>query len=259
MGSKGVTDMRRSLKPFILVVTGLLWTSTAQAQTADEVVEKHLAAVGGRAVLAKATSQVATGTMVVSTQGMDLSGPVEIYRKAPNKARSFIRLDLSAVGGTELTVDQRCDGKTGFASNSMQGDREITGDQLQAMLNNTFPSSLLNYKEAGGKVELTGKDKVGDRAVHVLLYTPMAGPASRMFIDAETYDVLRTVTKINVPEAGGEVEQTIDVGDFRTVSGMRLPFRVTTVNTTQTVSITLAKIEINVPIDDAMFARPGVK
>ena len=251
--------MDRSLTPFILVVGGLLWTSTAQAQTADEVVEKHLAAIGGRAVLAKATSEVATGSAVVSTQGIDIAGPVEIYRKAPNKSRSFVRLDLSAVGGTEVTVDQRCDGKTGFVSNSMQGDRDVTGEQLQAMLNNTFPSSLLNYKEAGGRIELVGKDKVGDRAVHVLLYTPMAGPASRMFIDAETYDVLRTVTQINVPEAGGAVEQTIDVGDFRTVSGIRLPFRVTTVSTTQTVSITLAKVEINVPIDDAMFARPGVR
>lgn len=251
--------MHRSLKPCTVVAVGLLWASLAQAQTADEVVEKHLAAIGGRAVLAKAASEVATGSAVVSTQGIDISGPVEIYRKAPNKSRSFVRLDLSAVGGTEVTVDQRCDGKTGFVSNSMQGDRDVTGEQLQAMLNNTFPSSLLNYKEAGGKIELAGKDKVGDRAVHVLLYTPMAGPASRMFIDAETYDLLRTVTKVNVPEAGGEVEQTIDVGDFRAVSGMRLPFRVTTVNATQTVSITLAKIEINVPIDDAMFARPGIK
>jgi len=251
--------MDRSLTPFILVVGGLLWTSTAQAQTADEVVEKHLAAIGGRAVLAKATSQVATGAAVVSTQGIDLSGPVEIYRKAPNKSRSFVRLDLSAVGGTELTVEQRFDGKTGFVSNSMQGDREITGEQLQAMLNNTFPSSLLNYKEAGGKIELVGTDKVGDRGVHVLLYAPKAGPASRLFIDAETFDVLRTVTKLNVPEAGGDVEQTIDVGDFRTVSGIRLPFRVTTVSTTQTVSITLAKIEINAAVDDAMFARPGIK
>jgi len=248
--------MHQSLRPFAVVVVGLLWASTAQAQTADEVVEKHLAAIGGRAVLAKAVSQVATGAAVVSTQGIDISGPVEIYRKAPNKSRSFVRLDLSAVGGTEVTVDQRCDGKTGFVSNSMQGDRDVTGEQLQAMLNNTFPSSLLNYKEAGGKIELVGRDKVGDRAVHVLLYTPKAGPASRMFIDAETYDVLRTVTKLNIPEAGGEVEQTIDVGDFRTVGGIRLPFRVTTVNATQTVSITLAKIEINAAVDDAMFARP---
>jgi hypothetical protein len=251
--------MHRSLKPLTVVAMSLLWASMAQAQTADDIVEKHLAAIGGRAVLSKATSEIATGSVVVSTQGVDLSGSVEIYRKAPNKTRSFIRLDLSAVGGTELTVDQRCDGKTGFVSNSMQGDREITGAQLQAMLNNAFPSTLLNYKEEGGKVELVGKDKVGDRAVHVLVYTPKAGPAGRLFFDTETYDVLRTVVSVNVPEAGGEVEQTADVGDFRTVSGMKMPFRVTTISAIQTVSITVAKIEINAAVDDAMFARPVVK
>ena len=251
--------MKRVVTMCALVAMGLLSVAPALAQTADDVIEKHLAAIGGRAALAKATSQVATGTVVLSTQGMDIGGTVEVYRKAPNKSRSLLKLDLSAVGGSEMVVDQRCDGKTGFASNSMQGDREITGDQLQGMLNNTFPTSLLNYKDAGAKVELTGKDKVGDRPVFVLLYTPKAGPATRMFIDAETYDILRSVTKLNVPAAGGEVEQTNEVGDFRDVGGIRMPFRVTTVSPSQTLSITLAKIEINAPIDDAMFARPGAK
>ena len=65
-------------------------------------------------------------------------------------------LDLSALGGSEMVVDQRCDGKTAFASNSMQGDREITGSQLQAMLNASFPSPLLIYKDAGATVFVAG-------------------------------------------------------------------------------------------------------
>lgn len=251
--------MNRALTSVAVMAVGLLWASHVQAQTADDVVEKHLAAMGGRAALAKLTSQVATGTVSMSAQGADISGPVEIYRKAPNKQRTLITFDMTPFGGSEMIVDQRCDGKTAFLSNSMQGDREITGAQLQGMLNASFPSPLLTYKDAGAKVELVGKDKVGNRAVFVLQYTPKAGPSSRSYFDAETYLVLRTVAKVDIPEAGGEIEQTNEFADYRVVDGVKSPFTITMINPSQTLTISLAKVDYNKPIDDVMFARPVVK
>jgi outer membrane lipoprotein-sorting protein len=251
--------MKRLVTWSAVILCAVVGTAQAQTQTADEVVEKHLAAMGGRAALAKLDSRTATGTITVSTQGVDLSGSVEVYAKAPNKSRSFVRLDLSAVGAGEVTVDQRCDGKSAWVSNSMQGDREITGGQLQNMLNARFPSALLAYKEAGAKVELLGKDKVGDRAVFVLQHTSKAGPVSRAYVDAETYLPLRNVTKIDVPEAGGEMEQTTDLGDYRAVDGVQVPFSVTNTNAVQTVTMRLAKVEHNKPIDETMFSRPAGK
>jgi outer membrane lipoprotein-sorting protein len=248
--------MHRSMSSFTVLAVGLLWASLAQAQTADDIVEKHLAAMGGRAVLSKATTQVAKGTVAISTQGVDLPGTVEIYRKSPNKVRTIVRLDLSAAGGTEVIVDQRSDGKTAFVSNSMQGDREITGDQLQGMLNASFPSPLLTYKEAGGTVTLIGKDKVGDRAVFVLQYAPKVGPASKNYFDADTYLLVRNVVSVDVPEAGGRVEQTNEFGDFRDTGGIKLPFRITQISAAQTMTLTLTAIEINAAVDDSMFARP---
>lgn len=248
--------MRRHVSVIALVAASLLWTTASQAQTADEIVEKHLAAMGGRAVLSKATTQVAKGTVAIATQGFDLPGTVEVYRRAPNKVRSLLRVDMSAVGGTEMVVDQRCDGKTAFVSNSMRGDREITGEQLQAMLNASFPSPLLAYKEGGAKVELVGKEKIGDRAVFVLQYTPEAGPSSRNYFDAETYLLLRNVAAMEVPEAGGRTEQTSDFSDFRDTGGIKMPFRITQISAAQTMTITLTAVEINAAVDDTMFARP---
>ena len=158
-----------------------------------------------------------------------------------------------------MVIDQRCDGKTAFQSNSLQGDREITGAQLQGLLNASFPSALLNYKDAGATVGLVGKDTIGDRAVVVLQHTPKAGPGSRLFFDAETFLLLRAVSKTTAPELGGEVEQISDFADYRTVDGVKTPFSVTIVTPTQTLTISLTKVEYNTPIDDAMFARPVVK
>jgi len=251
------------MKRMLAAVTGmavvLVLAPPATAQTADEVVEKHLAALGGRAALAKLTSQLASGTIAIQAQGADLGGTIEISKKAPNKSRTLMRIDLSSVGGSEMVVDQRCDGKTAFASNSLQGDREITGAHLQGMLNASFPSSLLNYKGAGAKVELLGRETVGAKPVLALQYTPASGPALKLYLDAETYLVSRSLVKLSIPEAGGEVEQSTDVTDYRVIDGVQTPFLVTVSGAGQVLTITLAKVQYNVALDDAVFSRPAAK
>jgi outer membrane lipoprotein-sorting protein len=236
-----------------------LWAVQAQAQTADEIIEKHLAAEGGRSAMAKLESRIAKGTIALSVQGTDISGPIEIYNKAPNKARTYFKLDLSSFGAPDVVVDQRCDGKTAFMSHSMQGDRDITGSQLQSMLNASFPSPLLNYKAAGARVELTGKEKIGDREAYVVVYTPKAGLPSTQYFDTQTYLIVRAVTKVDAPELGGVTEQTSDISDYREVDGVQVPFALHVTNAAQEFTITLASVEHNKPIDDAMFSRPAVK
>jgi hypothetical protein len=230
-----------------------------KALTADELVEKHLTALGGRSALAKLESRVARGTISISAQGADVAGPVEIYAKAPNKTRTYFRVDLSQFGAGELVVDQRCDGKTAFVSNSMRGDREITGTQLQGMLNASFPTPLLTYKQAGTALDLKGKDKVGTRDVYVLQYMPKAGPSSTQFFDAETWLLVRVVTKVDAAELGGEMEQTTDLSDYRDVDGVKVAFALKVVNPVQTLAVAVDTIEHNKPLDDAMFARPAAK
>ena len=48
--------------------------------TADQIVEKHLTALGGREALSKITSRRATGTVSVATPAGPLGGPLEIVR-----------------------------------------------------------------------------------------------------------------------------------------------------------------------------------
>src|SRR5262245_42373104 len=115
-----------------VLATLLSWAVPSLAQTADEVIEKHLAATGGRAALSKITSRVSTGSIAVTTPIGELKGSIEVYNKAPNKTRTLIKLDLTAVGGGQMVSDQRFDGTTGYVIDTFQGNRDITGDQLEA-------------------------------------------------------------------------------------------------------------------------------
>src|SRR5512140_914085 len=137
----------------------------------------------------------------------------------------------------------------------MQGDTEITGDQLLSMRNNVFPSSLLNYKAAGVKLEVLPTEKVGDRTLIVLQAAPKQGPVVKLYLDSQTYLLVRTFTKYYSAVAGMDVEQTGELSDYRTVDGVKVPFRIVNSNAQQSGTIVLTKVEHNVPFDDAMFAK----
>jgi len=246
---------------FFLQATFLItgFVEITSAQTADEVVDKHLAAIGGREALGKLTSRTMIGTVTVSTPAGDISGPIEIYAKAPNKSRTYIKLDLSALGQGEIVVDQRFDGTTGYAINTMQGNSEITGNQLENMRNGAFPNPLLKYKEAGMKIEVLPKEKVGDKELIVLQITPKAGSAARQFLDAESYLPIKMVMKVDVQQMGGEIEQTTEFSDIREVDGVKIPFQMKITNPAQTIIIKVNKVEHNTTIEDSIFVKPAAE
>ena len=133
----------------------------------------------------------------------------------------------------------------GYILDNLQGNGEITGDLLENLKNATFPTPLLAYKERGATVELAGKEKVDKSA-------PSRGISSM----PRTYLPARLVLKLDIPEAGGEVEQTSDLSDYRVVDGIKIPFAIK-VSSAQGFTVTVAKVEHNVKIDETLFSRPA--
>ena len=237
----------------------LLTAAPVLAQSADEIIEKHIAAIGGREALGKLTSRVSRGTLALTTPVGELKGTVEVYNKKPNRTRTLVKVDASAFGGTEIVNDQRFDGTTGYVIDSFNGSRDITGEQLEAMKNGSFPTPLLNYKEAGTAIALANREKVGTSDAYVIQLTPKTGPGVKAFIDAESFMLIRTIISLNVPQLGGPIEQVVDFSDFREVDGITLPFATKSVNPVQTIAATVTDVKQNVEIDDSSFVKPAEK
>lgn len=229
----------------------------AWAQTADEVIEKSLKAVGGRAAHEKLKSRLMTGTITLTTPAGDIAGTVEILNAVPNKARSLIKADLSSLGAGPLVLDQRFDGNAGYVLDTLQGNREITGNQLDNMRNASFPHPFLTYKELGIAVKLVGKEKVGDREAFVMIFDPPSGSELRQFIDAETYMPIKVVMKVDVPQLGQEIEQTTELLDFKEIDGVKLPFRMRATSNVQNYTVVIDKVEHNVAVDEKLFSKPA--
>jgi len=237
----------------LLVVT---MTPSARAQTADEVIEKHIAALGGREALGKLTSRHSTGAVTLSTGTGDLSGSFESYIKSPNKTRALMKIDTTPLGGPGvMVVEQRFDGTKGWVLNSLQGDTEMTGSLLDNLRNGGFPSPLLTLKQAGVQAALKPRETLKGKEAIVLVLTPTSGPPVRIYFDPETFLVMRTVTTVSSPQMGGDFEQTSDLSDYRAVDGVKVAFQTVNANSMQTVTVKLTTVEHNVAIDDAMFGK----
>ena len=200
----------------------LVSATPAIAQTADEIVEKHLAAIGGREALGRIRTRVSTGKVTVTTPVGDLNGTVESFAKAPDKSRTLVKVDVSALGVGIVTNDQRFDGTAGYVIDSLNGDREVTGSQLDALKNNGFPTAWLDYKTRGHAVALIGKEMLADRPVFVLEVTPKTGPKMRSWVDAETFMIVKTSVTVDAPPLGA-IDQIMEFGDYRIVDGVKVP------------------------------------
>ena len=247
-----MTTITRLVVPVLV----LACSEAAFAQSANDIVERHLTASGGRAVLGKVTSRSIEGAITLTTPVGDLMGTVELMNKTPNKERTLIKLDLTALGAGEVTFDQRFDGTSGIVLDPVQGNRDITGEQLEAMKNGAFPTPLLDYASRGITLTLSGKEKVGDRDAYVLVFQPKAGPAVKEYIDAETYLIAKTVATVEAPQVG-KLEQTTEMTDYRDVDGLKVPFSIKTSSSVQTITVKVSKVQHNIPIDDSLFAKPA--
>lgn len=247
--------MRRLCRRLLAASLFLTWAQPSAAQTVEEIVERHLAASGGRAVLEAVTSRALTGTITVQVPGGEISGTFEMVNQAPNRQRTLITIDLAAVGGGTMVQDERFDGTSGYVLDSFQGNRELVGNQRENIRNEVFPTPLLDYARRGDAVELAGREKVGERDAYLLVLRPATGPPIRRYIDAESYLEIRLVQRAEAPQVG-EFDLTLDLLDYRDVGGVKIPFLVRGSSSFQTFTVTISAAEHNPAIDQALFARP---
>ena len=244
-----------AMRLLAVAVVVLVSANAAWAQTAEELIDKSLTALGGRAAHEKIKTRSMTGTITLGTPAGDIPGTIEITNALPNKTRTLIKADLTSLGVGPLVIDQRFDGQSGYVLDSLQGNREITGNMLDNMRNNGFPHVFLGYKALGVTAKLQGKEKVGERDAYVVVLEPTSGSTIRQFIDAETFLPIRFVMKVTVPQMG-ELEQTTELTDYREVDGIKLPHKLIASSSLQSYTVEISKVEHNGPVDEKVFVKP---
>jgi outer membrane lipoprotein-sorting protein len=240
--------MRRSFSLAAAVVAVLALSAAAHAQTVDEIVDKNLKAKGGVDKWKSVSAVKMTGK--VSLQGMEL--PMTIYSKRPNLSRQEITIQ-------DKKLVQAFDGTTPWMINPMMGAdaaQEITGPQGDMMKSDAdFDGALMDYKAKGHAVELVGKEKLDGKDVYHLKVTRKSGNIQHFYIDTDSGIELKTTAEI---DAGGQKQNIeTEMSNYQSVDGVMIPHTIKQLlNGAPIVSMTIEKVEINAPIDDALFKMP---
>ncbi len=224
---------------------------TLSAQTADDVINSYIKARGGLAKLKSVQTERVTG---VITFAPGVEGPFFVERKRPLK----MHMEITVNGQSLIRV---YDGKTSgwvfnpFAPNASvtpMSPEDISGIAEEA----DFEGPFVDYKAKGNQIDYAGKEQIDGKIVQKLKLTSKLGEVSYFYFDASTGLIMKWQGTRKVGDK--ELPWETYFRDFRDVDGLKYPFLVESaaVDSDQIQKIAASKIETNIPINEAQFAKP---
>lgn len=222
--------------------------AAGSAQDLDKILKEHFKAIGQKN-LEKITSMQATGSGIA--MGMEM--PFTMNMKRPDKLKIIVE-----VQGTQMI--QAVDGETVWTVNPMMGSSapmKLSGAEAAGLIENAdMDGQLWDYEKKGHQLELDGSESVNGKECHVLKLTKKNGNTDYYYMDKESYLIHKVKTQ--AVSNGVPMEVEAYTSNFQDVNGYRMPF-----STEQRVggqpmfNIELDQVEVNVEMDDSMFALPS--
>jgi hypothetical protein len=234
---------------FCLAAILILFAASIYAQSADDIINKHLDAVGGKDLLNKITSMY----MEVSTQvmGNEMTGTVTVLNGKGYKSESNFN---------GQTIIQCITDTAGWMVNPMAGITQPTpmpGDAYKTGRLQIDVEPMLNYAAKGYKAELLGTDSVGTVNAYKIKLTTPDSIVFTFFIDPSTYYTVKTTFD------GQVMGQNVDIASTysnykKTDFGFIFPCTIDTNFSGQlSYATTVTKLEINKPVDPSVFVMPN--
>jgi hypothetical protein len=235
----------KTTKLFVATLAALI-SVASYGQSVDEIVDKHVAAVGGMDKI-KAVNTIVTERSL-AVQGM------EIPNKTTIVVGKFVRNESTVMGNSMVQV---VDGTTGWMIRpTMMGGtgepEDMPADQLKQQISSLDPfGGLVGYKEKGNTVELIGQEKLDKKDVYHLKVTSKDGQVTDQFLDATTF----LLSKLKISMNGQEAE--IDLSDYQEVDGLKFPNTMDITNPQMgAMSFITSKVLVNSKVDESIFKRP---
>ena len=154
----------KSLRVVMLATIVMMAGVLVQAQTADEIINKHIDAIGGKEKIKSIKSMYTEYDMDVQGQ----QAPGVSYMLTGKGYRNEIDF-----GGQKII--QVYTDKGGWSINPLMGQTSpepLPEDQVKANKGNLNPGGpLAEYATLGGKVELSGTENVNGVSAHKVLLT----------------------------------------------------------------------------------------
>lgn len=253
MGRRGLRFLVALGMGISLAVLSSAGTIYAQVNP-EAIIEKSIAAQGGREVLEGVKDTIVTISIKIYTPQGEYLGERKVYAKSePLK----LRIEQTILGVQTIIG---YDGQTAWLE---QMGRVMVAPQ--AIVDSIKASELredllLKYKDKGCTVEYLGEVEVEGRTCHRIKLTDKEGNETIYCFDAETYYVIKSEFDAPDERTGQLVKNEVISSDFRSVENMIVAHKtVSFVGGEKLMEAVIQELQVNQGLDDALFSMPEKK
>jgi zinc protease len=246
-------SVTRTLAAAVLV-TALTLPSIAGAQALPavaDILDRHLAAIGGRDAVMAISSVQQRGTLEMSAMG--ISAEVTMASAKPNK--SSMLMSIPGLG----EIRQGFNGEVAWSSDPMSGPRLAAGEELAAR------QASAKFFEAFGifdmddftSVAVLEQSTFGGEDAYKVEFVRKVGPKVNAYYSVATGLYVGTQTSAVSPM--GTIEVISVASDYKAFGKLKVPTKIAGSQAGQEMVITLTDVQFDVVKDDAFAVPPAVQ
>lgn len=232
----------------LIALFSLLNVSLLQAQNADDIINKHIDAIGGTKMLSQANS-------IYTESGIEIMGSVAPTKTFIVNGKGYRSENI--YNGQQIV--QVVTDKNGWTINPYQGSESATAlpSELYVVSEDQVYVSdpLFNYAAHGGKVSFAGQEKVDNINAYKIKYTNKDNAVITYYIDPATYFIIKSVRSGEL--MGQNVEVTTNYSNYKkTDYGITIPFTSEMQMGQMNLTMNVNKAEVNKDIQMTIFDMP---
>ncbi len=234
----------KKTNPFSLTLLFLGAFISVSAQTTDEIVSKHIEAVGGKENWTKVKSMRIE--MTIKEEGNEVKIiSTQIDRKAK-------RADISFTGMKGYSILTEKEGWEFMPFGGMTKPEPMTAEDIKIGQDDLqLQDEFITYKDLEKKLEYIGKDDVDGTECLKLKMTCKDARETTFYIDPANYFVIKQVEKVKVN--GQEEESTSMFSNYKKIEGgIFYPMSILS----DGANMEITKVEVNPTIDESIFSLP---
>lgn len=231
----------KKLNVYLLVIVLSSFSLSSIAQNLEEIVAKHIEAVGGRSNWEKI--QTLRSESVMKAQGADIKFLTVVQNKKASRSDIYV---MGMKGFSILTINQ------GWSYYPWQGQAKseaMTADDVKNSQDGLeILDELMTYKEKGNTLDYYGMDDIDGTECHKIKMTTKEEKEVTFFIDPSNFYIIKRTQKVKAN--GQENESSTFYSDYKKLpEGIVYPMSTSSGWSENEV----VKLEINPKIDEAMF------
>lgn len=235
----------------LLILAATLGSAQEKFPSVDEIVNRHIDALGGADKIA--------GIRATFVHGTYREGRFEMPHAFMAKMRPYYKT-LADPKNLEVDVNEGYDGSAWEYYKDPGIVLRTVGAAAASTRHGTeIIDSLVDRELLGAKIEFAGREQFDGKPAYRLHVTLMDGFEKEVFVDTETFLIVGDRRAVPIHAFGEQVRSENHIGDYKPVGGVLFPhlFREIEVATGKELNaLTLREIVVNPAVDSSFFAPP---